>query len=458
MPTLEAIREEKARRSLADWCTYVDDSYVVAAHHRKLIDALHRVERGELKRLMVSMPPRHGKSLTTTTRFPGWFLGRNPDKRVIIASNTASLAESFSRRCRNELTQWGPEVFGVEVADDSAAMNRWDLRERRGGLVAAGVGAAIAGRGADLLIIDDPNANAQSAESETQRRAQVTWYQQDARTRLHPGGSVVVVMTRWHEADLSGHLLEEAKLGGEQWEQLVLPMISDDGLILWPERWTPEECEGLRKSVGSRTWEAQYQQRPAPAEGTLLKREWWKFYSERPKVFDATLMSWDMTFKGTGNSDFVVGQVWGRAGANLYLLDQVRGRWDFPATCAQVKALAAKWPQTTTKLVEDKANGPAVISTLRNEVQGLIAVEPDGGKEARASAVSALIEAGNVFLPERSIAPWVDDFLLEATAFPFGAHDDQVDAMTQALNRLRAGTNKISKPSPPRERDGGVTM
>jgi predicted phage terminase large subunit-like protein len=444
LPSLEKIRAEKAKRRLASWCQHVDAAYQVAAHHRKLIDALERAERGELKRLLISMPPRHGKSLTTTTRFPGWFLGRNPTKRVIIATHTAELSEVFSRRCRNEVEAAGEEVFGVRVAGDSSAANRWDIQGQPGGMVAAGVGGAIAGKGADVLVIDDPHADAKAALSKLQRERVWDWYQMDARTRLHPGGIIILVQTRWHEDDLAGRLLSAARKGeGEEFEQVTLPMVSDAGEILWPERYPPEEVESIKKAVGSRVWVSLYQQRPAPAEGKLLKSTWWKFYRAAPRM-DLVLASWDMTFKGTASSDYVVGQVWGRSGANFYLLDQVRGQWDFPQTCAQMRAQAAKWRTLSGFLVEDKANGPAVIAQMRNEIPGLVAVEPDGGKEARAAAVSPLIEAGNVFLPEG--APWLADFLDEATSFPFGAHDDQVDAATQALRRLKQSAFSVTVP------------
>lgn len=459
LPSPETIRAEKARRKLADWCRFVDEQYVVAAHHRRLIDALERVERGELKRLIVSMPPRHGKSLTSTVRFPAWYLGRNPEKRLIIAAHTAELAYDFSRRCRNEFVEHSQQVFGEKVSDDSAAVSHWDLANGRGGMVAAGVGGPITGKGADLLVIDDPVKDAEAAQSETQRSRVLDWWRTTARTRLHPGGAVVVVMTRWHEMDLAGYLLDEAKRDGEQWELLTLPMLDEAGGILWPERFSADEVANIRRAVGSRVFEALYQQRPAPAEGALLQRSWWKTWESKPKVFDVVLQSWDMTFKDTAGSDFVVGQVWGKVGGNCYLLDQVRARMDFPATCRALEALSEKWPAATLKLVEDKANGPAVISTLRDKISGLVAVEPDGSKEARAAAVSPMVEAGNVFLPPRELAPWVEDFLLEATAFPFGQHDDQVDAATQALNRLRThGATHVARPKLVKPKSDAVTM
>ncbi len=459
LPSKQEIRQEKARRHLADWCRYVDDQYEVAPHHAKLIAALERVERGECKRLIVSMPPRMGKSMTTSWRFPAWFIGRDPDRQVLLGSYSASLAEDMSRTCRNELGEYGPEVFGVGVSDGSSAVDRWAIEGHRGKFGAAGVGGSFTGKGADLFIIDDPLKGEEEANSELMRQRAERWYRTTVRSRLAPGGRIVLVMTRWHEDDLAGALLTRAKQGGIQWEELRLPMLDDDGAQLWPGRFSDEEIADLKIAAGTRGWEAVYQQRPAPAEGGLLKRPWWKYYREAPR-FDSVLQSWDMAFKDTKGSDFVVGQVWGKKGASCYLLDQVRGRMNFPATCVALEALSLKWPEATLKLVEDKANGSAVIDSLKERIPGLVAVEPDGGKEARAAAVSPLIEAGNVFLPDPKLPEnaWVEEFLLEATSFPYGRNDDQVDAATQALNRMRGQAEVVATISAPKPRPRGVTQ
>jgi predicted phage terminase large subunit-like protein len=246
-----------------------------------------------------------------------------------------------------------------------------------------------------------------------------------------------VCQTRWHEDDLAGWLIAESAINGEHWEVLHLPMVDDNGGILWPDRYPQTEVDGIRKAVGVATWEALYQGRPTPPEGAMFKKSWWKFYTELPKLpngWDSVCQSWDMAVKDTG--DYVVGQVWGKYKASYYLLDQVRGRWDFPRSCEMVKALAAKWPNMPI-LVEDKANGPAVIATLKSIVPGLVPVEPKGGKEARAAAVSYLVEGGNVYLPSREHAGYADELLAELSVFPKGAHDDMCDSMAQALNRLR---------------------
>jgi predicted phage terminase large subunit-like protein len=268
---------------------------------------------------------------------------------------------------------------------------------------------------------------------------------------------MVIVMQRVHENDLAGHVVqqggyEELKLPAEYEGHKQLTCIgwkdprTESGELLWPERFGAEEIERLKRTLGSYAAAGQLQQRPSPAEGGVLKRHWWKFYREAPRPFSEVIQSWDCAFKDTRTSDFVVGQVWGRHGADKYLLDQVRGRMDCPATIQAVKRLSEKWPQAHAKLVEDKANGPAVIATLKHEIVGLIAVNPEGGKEVRAHAVSPQIEAGNVYLPDATIAPWIGGFIDECAAFPNGAYDDQVDAMSQALVRLGTHRNLEFEP------------
>lgn len=411
------------------------------------------VERGEIKRLIVMMPPRHGKSETTTVKFPSWYLGRHPWDRVIIASHTATLAARFSLRARNDFATFAPEVFGYQVDPDVSAMYRWDVLvpgdksgRPAGGMIAAGVGGPITGHGAHLAIIDDPIKDAQQAHSKTQRDAIWDWYRFVLRTRLMPGASVVLVLTRWHEDDLAGRLLREAASDpkADQWEVVRLPALAEEddpldrqpGAALWPEQYDEQALAATRASVGSYVWQALYQQRPSPEEGGTLKRSWWRFYDRLPDRFDEVLQSWDMAFKDLDTSDYVVGQVWGRRGADCYLIDQVRGRWDFPMTLKAFREFTQRHPEAVAKLVEDKANGPAVIATLQHEIPGIIAVTPQGSKEARVAAVSPLIEAGNVYLPNPELHPWVQEFIDECAAFPKGSHDDQVDAMSQALLRL----------------------
>ena len=259
------------------------------------------------------------------------------------------------------------------------------------------------------------------------------------RTENFIANGVVSHNTRWHEDDLTGRLLAAQETGGEQWRHLHMPAIDTEGNALWPERWPLADLERVRAAVGSRVFEAQYQGRPAPDAGNVFNREWWRLYTEEPErgQFDQIIQSWDMTFRETKSGSYIVGQVWGTLGADRYLLDQVRFRGDFPKAVAAVRTMSEQWPESREKIVENKANGPAIVATLRNEIPGLIEVQPEGGKEARANAVAWQVESGNVYLPDPKLHPWAQELIDEAAAFPNGAHDDQVDALSQALLRLQ---------------------
>lgn len=442
------IRADAQATTLREYVSVVYPRFRWYRHVEELAEALEAIVAGELKRLMVFEPPRHGKSLLSSRLFPGYYLARLPEKWVGLCSYEATLAQDFSRSAREGFIR-----VGGDIRSDSTAVNLWQTVSG-GGMWAAGVGGPITGRGADLGLIDDPIKNDEEAASETIRKKHKSWYDSTFYTRLEPGAAQVVTQTRWNEDDLSGHLLEQEKHEPEGWHiinfeaikervQITVPescTLAKDwrkpGEALCPERYNTQALNRIKGRIGSYFWNALYQQRPSSIEGAFLKRAWWKYYQAQPPEFDSLLQSWDISFKDTDGSDYVVGQVWGRAGARTYLLDQVRDRMDFPATCEAVKQLTAKWPTARLKLVEDKANGPAVIAALRHQIPGLVAVNPDGGKVARAAAASPLIEAGNVYLPDPTIAPWVGDLVSECSVFPNGANDDQVDALTQAINRL----------------------
>lgn len=437
----EELYQALAKNSLSFFLEYESFGTWQAARHLELLcSKLEAVERGEITRLMVFMPPRHGKSEVVSKKFPAWYIGKNPEKEMIVSSYAADLSFDFSKIAKNTLTDWG-HLFGVEV---EGAVGRWGIKGKRGGLAAAGVGGPITGRGAHVAVIDDPFKNWQEAASPVVRESVFNWYRSTLRTRLAPGGAIILVMTRWHEDDLAGKLIKEAQADGEQWEVINLPAEAEEndvlgrkpGEFLWTERFSKQEYKDTKKALGTRLWTALYQQHPTPDEGTVLKREWWQYYKAAPAAFDEIIQSWDCTFKDAESSDYVVGQVWGRIGANKYLFDQTRGKMNITATIQAIRNMSAKWPQATAKIVEDKANGPAVIQLLKGEVPGLIPVNPEGGKIVRAQAVAPQIEAGNVFIPDPSIAPWINDFVEETAVFPNGAHDDQVDAMSQALARF----------------------
>lgn len=448
--TLRLVAQRTAkRRAVQDNTAPADDlldfacatfpRYQVAPHHRLIAERLMAVERGDIDRLIITMPPRHGKSELASVRFPAWYLGRNPDRRIIATSYSAALAYRMSRQSRNIVGGPGWPFRDVRLAGDLAQVQQWDIAGQRGGYIAAGAGGPITGSGAHLLLIDDPIKNQEEADSATYRENLWDWYTSTAYTRLEERGAIVVIQTRWHHDDLAGRLLAAERAGGDRWDVLHLPAIAEDGSALWPEKYDRAALDRIRTAVGSRVFTALYQGTPSNDDTALIKREWWRYYRQPPAQFDQVIQSWDMTFKDGIKNDYVVGQVWGKVGADCYLLDQVRGRLDFPATLTAFRALTAKWPQAVRKLVEDKANGPAVIASLRHEIPGITAINPEGGKVARVNAVAGVIEAGNVYLPDPLIAPWVAEFVEEATAFPTGTHDDQVDATSQALVRLTGG-------------------
>lgn len=417
------------------------DNYKHFKHTLYISKVLQEIAEGKQRYLIVELPPRHSKSMTITETFPSYYLGKNPNKRVIATAYSEGLARKFGRLNRNKLQEFGGGIFNISMANDNSTATNWSIDGTDGGMVATGIGGSITGEGADLLIIDDPIKNNEEAQSQTIRDKIWNEWETTLSTRLHKGASVIVVMTRWHEDDLVGRLLEHSPY---EWERIRMPALAEDeddllgreiGEALAPELGYDEDWANFKKQeVGSRVWNSLYQQRPSASEGNIFKREWWKFYKHLPKRFDKLIISWDLAFKGADTSDYVVGQVWLKHKADRYLVDMVRDKMDFPETVQAVKQLAKKYPKAREILIEDKANGPAVISSIQREVKGVIPITPKESKIARAQSVTPEIESGNVFLPEDKTFSY--DLIEECAAFPTGKNDDQVDTMTQALNRL----------------------
>jgi len=452
-----------------------------AAHHLLLCDALEKVERREIRRMMVLMPPGSAKSSYASVAFPPWFLGRKPNRSIICTSYGSELPKKFGRRCRNIIqTSEYEAITGQLLTGDNSAADNWSLTNGSE-YMAAGILAGITGNRADGLIIDDPIKGREAADSLTIRDKTWEAYTSNLRTRLKPNGFIVLILTRWHEDDPAGRILPDDWNGesgwitakdGERWYVLCLQAEceSEDDLLgrtigeyIWPE-WFPVEFFQQEKiSQGSRNWNSLFQQRPAPNVGNIFKKFWWRFWypkgahpnpvqvkledgsfvaceqTELPDKFDRQVQSWDMAFKDAEDSSYVVGQVWGQKEAEVFLLDQNREKLDLPDTCKAVRSMSLKWILTRAKWIEDKANGPAVIQTLRKNVPGLISINPEGDKVARANATTPYIQAGNVYLPHPACCDWVAEFLSEATVFPNGIYDDQVDAMTQAIIKLFSG-------------------
>lgn len=392
--------------------------------------------------LLVSMPPQHGKSMSLTETLPSWYLGRWPDRRAVVLSYNDELAVRFGRANKRKLERFGGALFGVRPASDLRGAGDFEVDGHAGGCLSRGVMAGVTGRPADLMIIDDPVKNRQEADSETYRDRIWNEWQNSFKTRLSAGAKVIVIQTRWHEDDLTGRILatepgarlinlpceaEENDPLGRAVGDALCPEIGKDGA------WLRSFKAGYVTQEGTRAWNALFQGRPTAQEGGILRREWWRYYDALPKLAQA-LISVDATFKGGADNDFVAAQVWGKVGADCYLLDAVTEHWDFPQTLAGIQALQRKWPQARLTLVEDKANGPAVVQMLGRKVPGVVAVNPEGGKVARVNAVSPAIESGHVFLPR--LAAFTGQLVEQCAAFPQGVHDDMVDAMSQALNRL----------------------
>jgi predicted phage terminase large subunit-like protein len=453
-------KKELARRDYRDYVEYVHHGHYSHFKHTELIcETLQRIANGEQLSVLIEMPPRHGKSMTVTETFPSYYLGRNPDKRVIAAAYSDGLATKFGRLNRNKFNEFSNELFDLKLSESNAATKDWGVEERRGGMIATGIGGSITGQGADLMIIDDPIKNMKEASSQLIRDNIWDEWEATLSTRLHDGASLIVIMTRWHEDDLIGRLLARSP---RDWIRLRLPAISEDegdllgrriGEALCPELGYNEKwAEDKKTEVGSRTWASLYQQRPAPAGGNIFKREWINFYVRTreqknewglsddvvvlPIHFDKVAQSWDCTFKDSESSDYVAGGVWARKKAQYFLFDVDHRRMGFADTMKAIRAMSDKWPKARSKYIEDKANGTAIIEMLKDEISGIVPVNPDGGKEARANAVSPLFEAGNVYLPHPNMCPWVEDLIEELVSFPNAAHDDLVDMTTQALNQL----------------------
>lgn len=454
----ELARRELARRHMRNFVQYtMGESYLMGWVHREICreldEFLDAVILGKSPRLMITMPPRHGKSELATRRFPAYVFGRYPDLPIISTSYSADLSSRMSKDVQRVIDSQQyrlvfPETKLAEKKGDTATRTAdfFEIVGHRGVYRSAGVGGGVTGLGMSIGIIDDAVKDRAEADSYTIREKIWDWYGSTFYTRLAPGGGILLINTRWHMDDLAGRLLEAARTGeGDQWRVVNFPAIATKdeefrkaGEALHPERYPVEQLMAIKAALGIRDWEALYQQNPVPDGGAIFRKEWIQYWKpgDLPPKFDKLVISWDMAFKDNEDSDYVVGQVWGKYGAQYYLLDQSRGRVSFTGTVDAFKSLSDKWPTALEKLVEDKANGPAVIDSLKRHVSGIIPVNPDGSKSARAHAITPLFEAGNVFLPDVSIAPWIRDYEAELLQFPAGAHDDQVDATTQALRRI----------------------
>lgn len=461
---LAARRFETTRtewETAGDLAQAIEPSTVQTPALRLIDNHLAMVERGEIDRLAVNLSPQEGKSSRITTMGPLWMLTRNPERRIAIVSYAQSLADEFGRNIRNNIVNNQGEDdsldLGLRIAPDNGAARRWKLQDHMGGVKSVGLSSGLTGHPVDALFIDDPVSNLDQALSPTWRERAWGFWQSVANTRLAPGAPVILVMTRWHTDDLQGRLL--AAEDADRWTVLNIPAeaTENDPLGRKPGEWlesargrTPKQWQEIKTAVGPKVWQSLYMGSPTIDDGGVFPSEWERYTTPLWNVRDdgahivpgmerddqELILSFDLAFKGGDTSDYVVGQVWLRVGNTAYLLDQVRDRMNFNQSLQAIRDLSAKWPQAHGKLVEDKANGPAVINALQREIIGLIPVEPQGSKYSRASAVAPSVWSKNVQIPSMNLCPWVETFMQEALSFPASPNDDQIDAATQAINQL----------------------
>lgn len=434
-----------------DFCSYVqhtNDGWIPTRFHRflcnKIQDFVITSTNAAYDILVVSTPPQHGKSETITETLPSWYLGHFPRHKVIEISYSEDFAEQFGRRNRQKIAEYGSRLFGIELADSPNTATEFELSNHKGGMISRGIMSGVTGHGANLLIIDDPVKTQEEADSMSRQSKIWNEWLSSFTSRLAPHAKVIIIMTRWSEGDLVGRLQE---MDGISMEVLNFPLEAEAndplgrkvGEALCPEigkdnEWLKEFKKMLLSREGTRTWNALYQGHPVAMQGNLIHREWWRYYKELPEEIPEYVMSVDAAFKDGDDNDFVAIQVWGKKDANIYLIDAVKKHLDMPSTCREIVRLRSMYPKCRTTLIEDKANGSAIIQVLRKKVGGIIPVDPFGGKISRVNAIAGSIESGNCLLPDTK--PFTADFVDECAAFPNGAHDDQVDAMSQCLNRL----------------------
>lgn len=422
--------------------------FVLAPHHRILADALTRVASGQTRRLIINIPPRYSKTELAVKMFVSWCMANNPRAKFIHLSYSDDLALNNSSDTR-EIMQHEEyqRLFQTKFKHDSNAKKKW-YTEDGGGMYASAAGGAITGFGAGqtsprvrcgngcpadgfggAIIIDDP-LKPDDAFSDVERDRVNRRFNNTIASRCNNVETpIIVIMQRLHVDDLSGFLLNGGS--GDEWEHVCLSAINLDGTALWPEKHSIEDLERMERA-DAYTFAGQYRQLPSLPRGNIIKTDWIRTYSNRPDKFDQVIQSWDLAVKDSG--DYVAGTVWGKRGADFYLLDLYHEKADFVETLQAIRRMSEQWPESTVKLVEDKANGPAVLSTLRSSISGLVGVIPDGPKDARLMSVSHLFEAGNVLFP--AFAPWIKDVSDELTMFPSAKHDDIVDSVSMALRRL----------------------
>ncbi len=442
-------KKDKVEKISNDFMAFVKEmwpEFIEGRHHKEIADKFNKLANGKCKRLIINMPPRHTKSEFSSFLLPAWMVGRNPKLKIIQSTHTTELAIRFGRKAKTLMDS--PEykkVFETRLREDSQAAGKWET-EQGGEYYAAGVGSAITGRGADLLIIDDPHSEQDAMNPEALERA-YEWYTSGPRQRLQPGGAIVLVMTRWSTKDLTSKLINSQKnLKADKWEVIEFPAILPSNKPVWPEYWKKDELEGVKASISIGKWNAQWMQNPTAEEGSILKREWWKVW-DKPKIppLQHIIQSYDTAFSKKETADYSAITTWGVFHPNedpgeaphLILLDAFKERLEFPELRKEALEQYRYWKPDTV-IIEGKASGMPLTYELRKIGIPVINFTPSKGqdKHSRVNAVSPMFESGMIWAPDEEFA---DEVIEECASFPYGDNDDLVDSTTQALMRFRQG-------------------
>jgi len=437
-------KRDKIQNNFMDFVKHVWPEFVEGSHHKKIGDKFNRIAKGELKRVIINMPPRHTKSEFSSFLLPAWMIGRNPKLKIIQSTHTTELAVRFGRKAKTLMdSEEYKQIFDTRLREDSQAAGKWETQQG-GEYFAAGVGSAITGRGADLLIIDDPHSEQDALNVDALERA-YEWYTSGPRQRLQPGGTIVLVMTRWNTKDLTGKLLNAQKEPkSDQWEIIEFPAIMPSGEPVWPEFWKLDELEGVKASLSIGKWNAQWMQNPTSEEGALIKREWWKKWEGDVPALHHVIQSYDTAFMKKETADYSAITTWGvfykneDSGPQLILLDAVKDRLEFPEL-RRVALEQYRYWNPETVIVESKASGLPLTYELRKMGIPVINFTPSKGndKHTRVNSVAPLFESGCIWAPTDQ--QFAQEVIEECAAFPYGDHDDLVDSMTQAVMRFRQG-------------------
>ena len=442
----EKKTENKVKSDFLSFVKHVWPEFIEGDHHKKIAEKFNRLAEGKLKRIIINMPPRHTKSEFSSFLLPAWMVGRKPNLKIIQTTHTTELAIRFGRKAKTLIDS--PEyqsVFKTRLREDSQAAGKWET-EQGGEYYAAGVGSAITGRGADLLIIDDPHSEQDAMNPEALERA-YEWYTSGPRQRLQPGGAIVLVMTRWSTKDLTSKLINSQKnLKADKWEVIEFPAILPSNKPVWPEYWKKDELEGVKASISIGKWNAQWMQNPTAEEGSILKREWWKVW-DKPKIppLQHIIQSYDTAFSKKETADYSAITTWGVFHPNedpgeaphLILLDAFKERLEFPELRKEALEQYRYWKPDTV-IIEGKASGMPLTYELRKIGIPVINFTPSKGqdKHSRVNAVAPMFESGMIWAPDEEFA---DEVIEECASFPYGDNDDLVDSTTQALMRFRQG-------------------